>query len=397
MNTKTAAFKKTLLLSAVILSSATLLSIILFSFRPAEEKITYTLFPADPLKVSTVEDSHDGGNSRVVSFKMDSLLHFQYTLKGGFNYPYAGIKIRLGETDTCGINFSRYDSIALSITSNSTDAVRVFLKEYHATIFDPNDPTSYIYKEIEYVPGTGQNERVFSLQDFTSPAWWVIDKELEKEIFHPLQRVSYIEILNGLIRSDEDTIGVVVSNIELRGKDTKFSSLITGLQLFIWIGAIFWTLPLLIRAYRRELKFKKRHLSMLQSSTRVELSDSENESASRIFQYLGQNFTNPELTLEKVARGAGVARNRVSEEIRSQLNTTFKGYLNDLRLNEASRLLTHTQRRITEIALAVGFNNISHFNRLFKERYKQSPREYRTSTQKQQNSEEVRDCTCSKT
>ena len=56
---------------------------------------------------------------------------------------------------------------------------------------------------------------------------------------------------------------------------------------------------------------------------------------------------------------------------------TFKQYLNIIRITEAKRLLRETDNQITSCAYNVGYNNIPHFNRTFKQLEGISPKEYR--------------------
>ena len=61
-------------------------------------------------------------------------------------------------------------------------------------------------------------------------------------------------------------------------------------------------------------------------------------------------------------------------------NITLNRYIWDLRLEKCRADLAnplHSHRTITEIAFAWGFNNSTHFSRLFKERYGLSARAYR--------------------
>ena len=58
---------------------------------------------------------------------------------------------------------------------------------------------------------------------------------------------------------------------------------------------------------------------------------------------------------------------------------TLVQYLNKLKVEMVCRELIYTDRNISEIAYDKGFENISHFNRVFKELKKVSPREYRNN------------------
>ncbi|AWK51473.1 AraC family transcriptional regulator [Clostridium beijerinckii] len=52
-------------------------------------------------------------------------------------------------------------------------------------------------------------------------------------------------------------------------------------------------------------------------------------------------------------------------------------YINTYRLEIASKLLDTTANSIMDISFEVGFNNVSYFNKLFKSKYKLTPREFR--------------------
>jgi AraC-like DNA-binding protein len=60
-----------------------------------------------------------------------------------------------------------------------------------------------------------------------------------------------------------------------------------------------------------------------------------------------------------------------------EFKMSFKQYLTSIRIHEAKRLLLETDRLVIDIALEVGFNSISHFNRVFKTSTQVSPVEFR--------------------
>ena len=51
--------------------------------------------------------------------------------------------------------------------------------------------------------------------------------------------------------------------------------------------------------------------------------------------------------------------------------------MNGVRLNYAASILENTNESITTLSLEAGFESQRTFNRVFKERYKMTPREYR--------------------
>lgn len=63
------------------------------------------------------------------------------------------------------------------------------------------------------------------------------------------------------------------------------------------------------------------------------------------------------------------------------MGTSFVDYLRDYRLTIASRLLTTSDSSILDIAAESGFENLSYFNRVFKQKYSMTPRQFRKESQ----------------
>lgn len=76
-------------------------------------------------------------------------------------------------------------------------------------------------------------------------------------------------------------------------------------------------------------------------------------------------------------QGLGLSRRRAVEVFKAAYGMTPKAYMDELKLNEAKRLLTETDRHVVDIAAGVGFGGLSTFNRFFQQRVGCTPREYR--------------------
>ena len=91
-----------------------------------------------------------------------------------------------------------------------------------------------------------------------------------------------------------------------------------------------------------------------------------------------QAYTESELTRENLAQMLGTNSRYVADAIRKCSDgMTVTDFLNHHRLSHAAHLLATTDDAVTLIADISGFNNRSYFNRLFRERYKLTPSEYR--------------------
>ena len=97
----------------------------------------------------------------------------------------------------------------------------------------------------------------------------------------------------------------------------------------------------------------------------------------RVIRHLHQSKSRA-LHLEDVAEVANLTPKSFCRFFRANTGKTLVQYVNALRVGEACRLLLETNAPVTEIAFQVGFNNLSNFNRRFRELKEMSPREYRS-------------------
>jgi AraC-like DNA-binding protein len=90
-----------------------------------------------------------------------------------------------------------------------------------------------------------------------------------------------------------------------------------------------------------------------------------------------EEHSNEELSLKRVARAVNISRNYLSEKFKEVTGVNFVEYVARVRFEKACDLLENPDRRISEIAFAVGFQSLSQFNRIFKKLSGKSPTAYR--------------------
>jgi AraC-like DNA-binding protein len=98
--------------------------------------------------------------------------------------------------------------------------------------------------------------------------------------------------------------------------------------------------------------------------------------AHRAHDYATALFDRP-LGLDEIARVACLSPNHLLRTFRQVFGQTPHQYLTGVRLAEARRLLADTDRPVTEICLAVGFQSLGSFSWLFRRRVGRSPDAYR--------------------
>lgn len=92
--------------------------------------------------------------------------------------------------------------------------------------------------------------------------------------------------------------------------------------------------------------------------------------------YISKHFREP-VSLTEMAKDLGFSPYALSRVFSGTFHRNFNQYLNETRLDYACSLLQHTDQSITEVCENSGFESLRTFNRVFKERYRMSPRNYR--------------------
>lgn len=92
--------------------------------------------------------------------------------------------------------------------------------------------------------------------------------------------------------------------------------------------------------------------------------------------YLYQHYSE-KVTLDEIAASGHVSRSKCCRVFKHYLQQSPIDFLNAYRLKVSCSLLASTDKNITEIAFACGFNHLSYYSKYFLETYGCTPREYR--------------------
>lgn len=98
-------------------------------------------------------------------------------------------------------------------------------------------------------------------------------------------------------------------------------------------------------------------------------------------EYVARNYRK-KITLDKMAYDLGMSKYVLSRLFSKTFHCNFVTYVNGIRLNYAVSMLDSTNESITTICYDCGFDSQRTFNRVFKERYRITPREYRSKSLK---------------
>lgn len=116
-------------------------------------------------------------------------------------------------------------------------------------------------------------------------------------------------------------------------------------------------------------------LHLLNHTDKLELKSSEDSLVFKVLSYIENNYVCGSLT--ELSEIMFYDFNALSREIKKKTGKTFTELMQEKRLSQAVFLLKNTDIGIDSVATSVGYENISYFHRLFKQKYGVTPKQYR--------------------
>ena len=108
----------------------------------------------------------------------------------------------------------------------------------------------------------------------------------------------------------------------------------------------------------------------------VERENAEPPAITRAKAFINEHYTE-DLSLEQAAKAASMSSFYFCKMFKKYTGVNFTEYLSRVRIEKARNLLLNPNLRISEIAYEVGFQSLTHFNRVFKKVLGQSPTDFR--------------------
>ena len=114
---------------------------------------------------------------------------------------------------------------------------------------------------------------------------------------------------------------------------------------------------------------------LLNHTEALQFESAEQNTILSVLRYLEENYRDGSLT--EAASLMHYELTSLSRLIRQKTGKNYTELLQEKRLSQAAWLLRNTDRHVDEIAVSVGYENISYFHRLFSARFGLSPKKYR--------------------
>lgn len=109
-----------------------------------------------------------------------------------------------------------------------------------------------------------------------------------------------------------------------------------------------------------------------------QLNEAEGKRLNDIFRFTMQEYDRP-IKLDEIAAIANMSPSAFCRYFKQHTRKTYLDFLNEYRISQACKLLTNRDKPVSQVCYEAGFNNLSNFNRKFKEVMGQTPKGYSLS------------------
>ena len=101
-----------------------------------------------------------------------------------------------------------------------------------------------------------------------------------------------------------------------------------------------------------------------------------------VMRFIQAHYSDHELYIDQIAKHVHMSPNYLSTLFKKETGKTIGSYLTEIRLEQSCKLLPQTERKLSDIALEVGYTDTNYYSKLFKKYYHMTPSEYRNHSVK---------------
>jgi signal transduction histidine kinase/ligand-binding sensor domain-containing protein/DNA-binding response OmpR family regulator len=181
------------------------------------------------------------------------------------------------------------------------------------------------------------------------------------------------------LKKDERTSHIpVILLTALTSKDSEREGLVAGADDYIikpFDITILKTKVENLLLLRQSLKEKYTNEMVIQP-TNVTISSPDERFLHKAIEAVEKNMDDPDLDIDKFAAEIAISRMQLYRKLAALTDMTVKEFIRDIRLKRAAQLLAQKKMTISEVAYAVGFRDLSHFRKCFRQQFGMNASEY---------------------
>jgi AraC-like DNA-binding protein len=322
-------------------------------------------------QVRLTADSLDGGHSQIQKITApDGIVLYESVHKLGFEWAYTTASFVFDSSahpKKC-VDWSRVEALVIKLSHSR--AKPMFLTwETFVPPHERSHPKELRRLLQQRIPTTVQlKEWVLPISRFEIPIWFKNANKLEildERTFS--EQTCGFGLTTSLSETGFDIKDTIdVSEVKIRG--TNPPQYIAG-SICLAIAIV-----LILLLFYKPLEMG---VVSLPSPQTIQLKNQKLEVIEKVKLAYQSLYMNPEIDMQGIADWIGIHPKKLQIILREEFSIHHKTLLNQARTQEAHRLLIETDNPVSEIALAVGYSNVTHFNKVFKDHYSKTPSQIR--------------------
>ncbi|MDB5115591.1 MAG: ATP-binding region ATPase domain protein [Mucilaginibacter sp.] len=125
---------------------------------------------------------------------------------------------------------------------------------------------------------------------------------------------------------------------------------------------------------RQKLRSRYQKEIMLEPQN-IAISETDGHFLNKVLAFIEAHMGDETLNVEQLSDAVAMHRNTFTKKIKALTDQTAVEFIRSIKLKRASQLLSHGQLNVNEVAYSVGFSDVNHFRKCFKEQFGYTPKE----------------------
>jgi len=333
-------------------------------------------------RAATTTDAVLGGTStiRILDPGQQSL-RFDFRVTDAANYPYVAAEMLLEDRQGNAVpaDLSRYTTVSFVAKCAPANSLLFGMSTFDASVAKPGEFWTYPSPITFFSCSESGTPVSLDLTRLAIPPWWfgVYKVDPSRQSYRLDQVARFIFAISHHSPHEVDS-HVEISEFTLHGRDDRYLVVLAVVVVLGWCVFGVWFFRAQSRALTATVDTRLKKDLTFVAYRHLTVEPFEDKEKAAILRFIASHYADAGLDLDGVAAGTGTNRSKINDVLKAELGMTFNSYLKKLRLTEAARLLTaEAGATVAEIARSVGYANSAYLNKIFKEEYGCSPRQFR--------------------
>lgn len=347
--------------------------------------LAVSLFPARDQGLvwkTAIEPERPKGKTQLLLRNEVGNIEYDFFLDSEQQFPYIHYSAYFVDAiqSTLQVDLTRYQAISFKIICDPKNVLQFVLFSFDDKVTDLKNLVTRRVSSTAFSCTQNWNTVTIELDDLETPQWWLSKYGFEySEKGYLLNKTMGFAWVNSLQSPVNTPSNVKLTEIQLSGSEPRYIYGASAICICLWILFFVWQLRRYVMALTLEIRARVKDDQPLIAYKKLSIEPQKDKEKDALLRYMATEYTNHDLSLETAISSLNINRNKINDILKEELGLTFTTYLNKLRLTEAARLLTEsTNVNVSEIAYAVGYNNVPYFNKLFKQEYGCAPKTFKT-------------------